>query len=841
MLSKKLERLARETKRQQRLARRAARQRAKAAAAAPAAAAPADVEAPAPAGPPTGAAEAAPKPAVEEEAAAAAAPELQGFGGALKRLLGDPQVAGWGGCGCWHPVEKRAQGVLAAAPGLLRCLQHSPPAAPLATRHETWIHSLSPLGYPRQSLAFRTTSPPCCLPAPAVCPQVVTFFALCTVLGFGHGIIGGFLFMFLAEHGAWAPRACVLDDAAPLLHGSAELPAGSASNQLHGQLAQFHAAAAMDLPSPPKQPAISGHLRPSAGGGELLMGAVLTANSLPELPAFFFFGARHAHLRLLPPPGQPYPAVTTILCCLAPLCPSRRLPGGLPTRPCCHPAGAIMQALGMQTLLLSAAAALGLRIWAYSVGVVCQQPCGCTCRHWGVVWEAEVGKTALQPTLPFLAPSSCPSASEQPPLRHPSLTLACSCCPPWACATSCFWRRCTRSPTPAAGAAAPSTAPRLRPRGWRAPRRRGRAGQGRGSWLVAAAGLIIWTSGAMGLREASARGSFPCLRSGTGSDRPGLCAAAPPADSPPSPRLLYRTTSKLSPPPLCPLPRHARPVPGAVRRRGQGAGKQKAGCGVDAPFCRPTLPLFSRLPTHRQGLFQGLWTGVGCGLAGLLGERRAKGNPGGGAACWAAPHMLWRGGAGVEREGERRAHCRQTLQRLIPLYSATPAETVCFFVLTTVLLALPGGILYGSHGPIVLFRVSGRWRWAAAGPHRTRMQSCVVHFATAGQRPDTIPAPSLPHPRLSALPTRRPPRLRPGDPRVHRRGGRPHAGGAPSSQGSRGTGPAAQPRVAGRPGVAGAVSRLARPRLLPLCCGNHDGVVRPHGSLSRPVSSPLVP
>ena len=261
-------------------------------------------------------------------------------------------------------------------------------------------------------------------------------------------------------------------------------------------------------------------------------------------------------------------------------------------------------------------------------------------------------------------------------------------------------------------------------------------------------------------------------------------------------------------------------------------------CGV---ACRPTLPLFSRLPTHRQGLFQGLWTGVGCGLAGLLGERRAKGNPGGGAACWAAPHMLWRGGAGVEREGERRAHCRQTLQRLIPLYSATPAETVCFFVLTTVLLALPGGILYGSHGPIVLFRVSGRWRWAAAGPHRTRMQSCVVHFATAGQRPDTIPAPSLPHTRLSALPTRRNPRLRPGDPRVHRRGGRPHAGGAPPSQGSRGTGPAAQPRVAGRPGVAGAVSRLARPRPLPLCCGNHDGVVRPHGSLSRPVSSPLVP
>ena len=132
------------------------------------------------------------------------------------------------------------------------------------------------------------------------------------------------------------------------------------------------------------------------------MGAVLTANSLPELPAFFFFGARHAHLRLLPPPGQPYPAVTTSLCCLAPLCPSRRLPGGLPTRPCCHPAGAIMQALGMQTLLLSAAAALGLRIWAYSVGVVCQQPCGCTLPSLGcgVGGRGRQNRTAAHPAFP---------------------------------------------------------------------------------------------------------------------------------------------------------------------------------------------------------------------------------------------------------------------------------------------------------------------------------------------------------------------------------------------------------------------------------------------------------
>lgn len=37
---------------------------------------------------------------------------------------------------------------------------------------------------------------------PAPCHmQVVTFFSLCTILGFGHGIIGGFLFMHLAELG----------------------------------------------------------------------------------------------------------------------------------------------------------------------------------------------------------------------------------------------------------------------------------------------------------------------------------------------------------------------------------------------------------------------------------------------------------------------------------------------------------------------------------------------------------------------------------------------------------------------------------------------------------------
>ena len=48
------------------------------------------------------------------------------------------------------------------------------------------------------------------------------------------------------------------------------------------------------------------------------MGAILTANALPELPAFFFFGR-------------------------------------------------ILAALGMNTVLLTAAGTLGLRIWAYSV------------------------------------------------------------------------------------------------------------------------------------------------------------------------------------------------------------------------------------------------------------------------------------------------------------------------------------------------------------------------------------------------------------------------------------------------------------------------------------------
>ncbi|KAL4431140.1 hypothetical protein ABPG75_006396 [Micractinium tetrahymenae] len=84
--------------------------------------------------------------------------------------------------------------------------------------------------------------------------QVVTFFSLCTILGFGHGIIGGFLFMHLAE----------------------------------------------------------------MGGSELLMGAVLTANALPELPAFFYFGR-------------------------------------------------ILSAIGMYTVLFTATATLGLRIWAYSL------------------------------------------------------------------------------------------------------------------------------------------------------------------------------------------------------------------------------------------------------------------------------------------------------------------------------------------------------------------------------------------------------------------------------------------------------------------------------------------
>lgn len=51
----------------------------------------------------------------------------------------------------------------------------------------------------------------------------------------------------------------------------------------------------------------------------MLMGCILVANALPELPAFFFFGS-------------------------------------------------ILAALGMNTVLLAACATLGLRVWAYSVG-----------------------------------------------------------------------------------------------------------------------------------------------------------------------------------------------------------------------------------------------------------------------------------------------------------------------------------------------------------------------------------------------------------------------------------------------------------------------------------------
>ena len=73
------------------------------------------------------------------------------------------------------------------------------------------------------------------------------------------------------------------------------------------------------------------------------MGAILSANALPELPAFFFFG---------------------------------------------H----ILSALGMNTVLLTAAGTLGLRIWAYTVGLRlgaaralrfapfrCCKPTGCVC------------------------------------------------------------------------------------------------------------------------------------------------------------------------------------------------------------------------------------------------------------------------------------------------------------------------------------------------------------------------------------------------------------------------------------------------------------------------------
>lgn len=102
---------------------------------------------------------------------------------------------------------------------------------------------------------------------------------------------------------------------------------------------------------------------------------MLVANALPELPAFFFFG------RILQVQG---PAGWASGC--GPLLPIQApgggaWPGGVPallsplafwlslvlqpivTRPAPHPP----QALGMNTVLLVAAGALGARIWAYSV------------------------------------------------------------------------------------------------------------------------------------------------------------------------------------------------------------------------------------------------------------------------------------------------------------------------------------------------------------------------------------------------------------------------------------------------------------------------------------------
>ena len=90
MLSKKLERMAAEARRQQRLRRRAARKAATAAAAAA-------EEAAAPAGPEAAPARAgAAKPAASVAGSEAAAEEaVPGFGAALRRLFSDPQVSGW--------------------------------------------------------------------------------------------------------------------------------------------------------------------------------------------------------------------------------------------------------------------------------------------------------------------------------------------------------------------------------------------------------------------------------------------------------------------------------------------------------------------------------------------------------------------------------------------------------------------------------------------------------------------------------------------------------------------------------------------------------------------------
>lgn len=95
------------------------------------------------------------------------------------------------------------------------------------------------------------------------------------------------------------------------------------------------------------------------------MGAVLTANALPELPAFVS-GAGGV--------GVVVSCALPTCACAAPVCVcSRSLPehaaftpnSGTPAQ---YFFGHILSAMGMYTLLFTATATLGLRIWAYSVG-----------------------------------------------------------------------------------------------------------------------------------------------------------------------------------------------------------------------------------------------------------------------------------------------------------------------------------------------------------------------------------------------------------------------------------------------------------------------------------------
>jgi hypothetical protein len=153
MLSKKLERMAAESKRERQRQRRAARLAAAAAAGSSAG------------------------PAAHE-------------GASLSRLSGVPEDEGVAGV-----AKERADLELAAE-------------APLGVGAALKRLFSDPQARRRLGPAFNSSSRSNLGGAPMPAPQVATFFFLTTLLGFGHGIVGSFLFMALAEQGERTVEDC---------------------------------------------------------------------------------------------------------------------------------------------------------------------------------------------------------------------------------------------------------------------------------------------------------------------------------------------------------------------------------------------------------------------------------------------------------------------------------------------------------------------------------------------------------------------------------------------------------------------------------------------------------